>query len=269
MPFSKLLPGQATPYDQRKNNLQVPGEPAPRMRYDANGPRGQNAMSHGFLGNQYGGGRAMHSRNEPGHVYNPHEDATSLGSYLAGADTAGQVEHPMPPTGLPRHNYTQYRIGGQHLIGCSPYCSTDHNPAATAARRGNMTPLFAEAVGSQYFSADLPDHKDPGELVMIGGLARALERHPTTIRNWVNQGIIPPATGRTAGFSFPGLPGKTTSSRRRTWRVAEVNQLVELAAEEHLVGPKPWRNIVDTNYKVRAWKLAEKWEYAADYAATS
>ncbi len=81
---------------------------------------------------------------------------------------------------------------------------------------------------------------DLGAVVKITGLARSLERGTDSIRNCIEQGIIPPAPVRLAG-------------NVRAWAVAEANAIIAAARGERILS-KPRRPISKTNFSLLAWE---------------
>lgn len=80
---------------------------------------------------------------------------------------------------------------------------------------------------------------DPGAVVKIGDLARSLERGTDAIRNWIEQGTIPPAPIR-LGHGV------------RAWPAAEAAAIVTAARRERILS-KPRRPISETNFSLRCW----------------
>jgi hypothetical protein len=58
---------------------------------------------------------------------------------------------------------------------------------------------------------------------------------------------------RTAGKAYTSGLGATTTTSRRLWPAAEADELVKIAAQEHILS-KPRRPIVATNFSLRAWQ---------------
>lgn len=68
------------------------------------------------------------------------------------------------------------------------------------------------------------------EFFMIGQLANALGRAPTTLRRWEAQGIIPKS-----GYTKPSL-SRDPRGKRRLYTRAQVEGIIEIAIEEGIMG---------------------------------
>jgi hypothetical protein len=89
--------------------------------------------------------------------------------------------------------------------------------------------------------------------VGIAELAAMLERKTDSIRNWIENGVVPDAPQRTAGKQYTSGLGTTTTTSRRLWPAAEAAELVKIAAQEHILS-KPRRPISTTDFSLRAWE---------------
>ena len=83
---------------------------------------------------------------------------------------------------------------------------------------------------------------DRGAVVKIIELARSLERKTGSIRNYIEQGTIPPALVQLVG-------------NVRAWPVAEANAIIAAARGERILS-KPRRPISETNFSLSPGKTA-------------
>jgi hypothetical protein len=130
-------------------------------------------------------------------------------------------------------------------------------------KRDKLDPL-REAFGAEYFDAPEPELEAPAAIadpgakpVDITELARRLERKPNSIHKWIKSGTIPDSPIRTPGKTSTSGLGITTTSSRRLWSAAEADELVKIAAQEHIIGT-PRRPIGETNFSMRAWDARRK-----------
>jgi hypothetical protein len=89
----------------------------------------------------------------------------------------------------------------------------------------------------------------PTELFTIGHLAQALNRRPVTIRKWEANRWLP-----RAGYV---LPGATVHGNRRLYTRAQVEGLIQIARDEHILDdPQSLRTpITTTRFAERAFHL--------------
>lgn len=141
-------------------------------------------------------------------------------------------------------------------------------------RTGDKPDPLREALGAEYFEPEpelenpKPEvHRGQAKPVSIGELARRLERKADSIRNWIDQGIIPDAPLRSPGkATFTGGLGIATTSAKRLWPAAEADELVRIAAQERILS-KPRQPIGSTNFSQRAWDARTKQQMRDDEGA--
>ena len=85
------------------------------------------------------------------------------------------------------------------------------------------------------------------EFFRIGALARALNRAPNTLRAWMTEGVIPPATYRTRGAGSRGS--------RRLWTREQIEGIRTIAIEEGVLIPDRHNSVLATDFPRRVAEL--------------
>ena len=87
------------------------------------------------------------------------------------------------------------------------------------------------------------------EFFTIGQVAMALNRTPSAIRSWEDNGVIPAAQYYT--------PSDDVRGKRRLWTKAQAEGMVQIAYEEGIL-EDTWKPISKTNFTARVTKLFEE-----------
>lgn len=140
------------------------------------------------------------------------------------------------------------------LVGLGPVRrNLRHDPIAwsrhqAAGGEQDAPTRLRKLLGRDHFApARKAPRPDQDRMVTIGKLAKALDRKPSTIREWIDDGIIPDAPQRGPG-------------NIRWWRESQVRGMAKIAQHERLIGPRPWAVLSETLFRQRVWdKYGDQW----------